>query len=262
MKFSANKFSGNQNSISAWFVLTLVCLCTFVSITLAFFFADDFATSNVKMSGRVEIEAVGAGTDYETIENGEDSCNLIVYLDPEYDVLIPGMPITVPANVKVMQSSTMPLLRAKFEITITEVLADGSAGDNSSDLTGLEANLVAQIDGKIETSNAWYYYEDENGGYYYYVGANADKGTGESTMLAEVDATGEGGAVIDFLNESITFPGNIDENYSALGVTFKFTFEAIQNFIPNPDTGLKVDNTIANSLRIFNSIDSDNTEGE
>ena len=253
MKFSANEFSGNQRVVSAWFVLIVVCLCTFVSITLAFFFANDFATSNVNMSGRVEIVAVGAGSDYDSIENGEDSCNLVVNLDPLYNRLIPGMPISLPANVRVMQSTTKPLLRARFEIRITEVLADGESGNDSNDLIGLENNLVTQIDGRIKTSNAWYYYEDEDGGYYYYVGANADKATGDSTILAEVDATTKDKEV-DFLNGAITFPGNIDETYSALGVTFKFTFEAIQNFIPNPDTGLQVDNTIANSLRIFKAI--------
>ena len=88
-------------------------------VTLAFFFDPDWSSGKVTMSGAVNIEAVGKGTAYESIENTSTS-NLMGSLSDGYSVLIPGMPISIDVNCKVYQSTTKPLLRADFNAVLLD----------------------------------------------------------------------------------------------------------------------------------------------
>ena len=86
-------------------------MAVFIGVTLAFFANSEFASSLLKMSGRVKITAVGKGKGYNSIED-TDTCNLVINLQDGYKVLIPGMEIEAYANVKVHKSTTKPLIRA------------------------------------------------------------------------------------------------------------------------------------------------------
>lgn len=77
---------------------------------------------------------------------------------------------------------------------------------------------------------------------------------GGGTLLGEIDATARD-TVIDFITDTLTFPTYVTSTYSGLGVKFKITFQAIQNFIPD-ENGNKLENTIDNSLKIFNTFDT------
>ena len=121
-----------------------------------------------------------------TIED-DTNCNLQINFDEEYDVLIPGMPMDMPANCKVFASTTKPLLRAMITLDFLDP-DTGDSLDLSSDAynegTTILQELLSQFDEEIE-ANGWYMHTDS---YYYYVGKNATI-QGSSTILAEVDAT-------------------------------------------------------------------------
>lgn len=221
--------------------LILLLLSITIGITLAFFSNSDFASKFLGTSGRVKIEAVGDGN--KSIEdNIPNSCNLEIRLDRDYGVLIPNMPITIYANCKVYRSTTKPLLRANFAVTIIE--SNGNPVDADSDDEDITMDITNQIITRIEENANWYMHSD---GYYYLV----DTQNGANSVLTECDAT-EGDIIVPFLNgKSVTVPSYIDDSYSGLGIKIKIIFQAIQNFIPD-DNGIRMSNTITNSLKIFN----------
>ena len=172
----------------------------------------------------------------------------------KYKTFIPGMPIEIFANCKVKQSTTMPLLRASISLELKEV-TNGAVTGNAEDILYIEDDLVAQIKDKVTTSGKWFFYDEDQ--YFYYVGEFGNKqnpGAGD-TVLAEVNAT-EDDYVVDFLNSPITFPIGVESSYSGYGIKVIIEFQAIQNYIPDMDTGLKKDNTITNSQLIFSDFAS------
>jgi len=240
-------FSRRQQEISFWTILSIVLFTCVVGITLAFFASSDFASSHVGMSGKVLIEAVGSGN--KLIEDTLDSCNLEVNLQDDYDVLIPGMEIEVIANCKVHKSTTKPLLRAKLDVDLT----DNLTGEIPSDEMNIVSDIYSQLIEKIEDENNWYLHIDS---YFYYIGDENqtadDKG---DYILKEIDAT-ENDTIIAFIPDSIIFPTFVDKTYSGLGIKFKITFQAIQNYIPDDD-GKQLLNTINNSQKIFDEFADD-----
>lgn len=243
-KFSNSKQDGSASK--AGVVLALFLLSIFVGVTLAFFFSSDYASKNITMSGAVKIEAVGPAPARNSIEDTVTTSKLVVELDKTYNKLIPGMPISIPANCKVYKSSTKPLLRAMLDITMYENDLVTESGDLSITL-----DFMSQMYPKIK-ENGWYLHTD---GYFYYVkGIDQDPDAllGD-TILQEVDAT-LGHNVVDFINFDITVPNGMDSTYSGKGVKFTITFQAIQNYIPDDeDTGIKVSNTIDNAEKIFST---------
>jgi len=236
-------------------VIIALAFVLFVSLTIAFFYNDDYATSKIGMSGKVKIEAVGEGEAYNSIEDTHTS-NLVITLGNGYDVLIPGMEVDINANCKVYKSTTKPLLRAKLEFLVTD-----NVTGSESDGTGFEGGqigstdlVVAEISGQLISEirrNKWYLHTD---GYYYYLG-DVDQGSAEygDQKMQEVAVTSGDFVVIDFLSEPFTFPTQIDSSYSGFGVQFKITFQAIQNYIPD-ENGNKKSNTITNSITIFDQL--------
>lgn len=221
-------------------------LAVTIGVTLAFFFNSDFASSLLKMSGRVKITAVGKGKEYNSIED-TDTCNLVINLQDGYKVLIPGMEIEAYANVKVHKSTTKPLIRAKFSLELYD--KNGVAYNPIADSDNIVGDLEYQLNNCIESLGDWYKHIDN---YYYYVGENEISTPASNTILKEVDAT-TGDTIVHFINSPIKFPTFVSSNYSAFGVKMIVTFQAIQNYIPD-DAGQKIDNTITNSLKIFSSI--------
>ncbi len=257
-QFNIPKRKNNQAVILLSFML--VCI---IAITLAYYFASDFATKTVVMTGKVDIEAVGSGPSYSSIENRNPNSNLFVSIPSPYNnvngkgVLIPGMPISLDANCKVYASTTKPLLRAKFEIQIydndtlltsQQATYTGSSGDVS-----LYDSFTTMLDNVITAGSDWLYYSTD--GYYYYIGSHTPNATLGNTELWEVDVT-SGDQVVSFIDSSITFPTGIEADFSTFRVKFIITFEAIQNFIPNA-SGVQLPNTIINAKTIFD----DNREG-
>lgn len=246
--FSAKK------SISLLTPIAILLLCTIVSLTLAFFFSSDWTAKYVQMSGKVDIEAVGKGNAFNSIEDTVSSCNLEIEIDRDYGVLIPNMPITVYANCKVKQSTTKPLLRAKLYVSILD--DDGNPFDDVDH--DVASDMYNLLETNILDGTNWAKYE----GYYYYLETPTTTATSTS-VLQEIDATA-GDVVVNFLEKPITVPYYIDSNYSGLTVKIIVTFQAIQNYIANKTTGERLTpNTIANSQVIFDDFtDTSNAENE
>lgn len=245
MDIRYNTFSNKQNFTSVGLMLIFVCIVMlgFVASTLAFFYYSDFSNEALTMSGKVKIEAVGEGD--LTIED-DTKCNLKINFDDEYDVLIPGMPIDMPANCKVYASTTKPLLRAMLTLDFeSPTTALETYSDEYTDESIVLQRLLSQFADEIE-GNGWYMHTDS---YYYYVGVGATI-QGNSTILAEVDATG-GNVVVPFIDSEVKFPTEVDSAYSGSEFKVKITFQAIQNYIPDTQ-GNKMENTINNSQKIFN----------
>jgi len=248
-------YKSSRTSSSAAFLALLTIMLIAVTITLAFYFNSDWASKFVGMSGKVDIEAVGSkGEGYKSIEDTVSSSNLTIKLDSGYSVLIPGMPIEIIANCKVKQSTTSPLLRARIDITLATMIGSAIGDDYiESDIINGEMTLKEYFQNEmkeiVSKDNDWFFHTD---GYFYYVGEHgADQGLGENNVLEEIYVT-DGDKNIDFLDEEIVFPTEVDETYSGLGFYVSITFEAIQNYIPdNNGTGTRIDNTIKNSQKIF-----------
>ena len=234
-------FSKKTKSMST-LGITLICIFScIVGITLAFFASGDFASSHVGMSGKVLIEAVGSGD--KSIEDTPSSSNLEIKLQDNYSVLIPGMEIEIIANCKVYKSTTKPLLRAKLDVN----LEDNLTGEVPADEMNIVSDIYSQLIEKIEGGDKWYLHTDS---YFYYIGENSPEiAASGGTLLEEIDAT-KGDFVVDFIPEAIIFPTFVDRTYSGLGLQFKITFQAIQNYITD-DNGNQLPNTIDNCQKIF-----------
>lgn len=229
-----------------------------VGTTLAFFYADDFATNSTTMSGKVVIKAVGAGDAYESIEDTSTS-NLIITLQDNYPVFIPNMKINLNANCKVYMSTTKPLLRARLEL----LLIDMSTGE--IDKEAFIDDIYGQFVDNILDNSKWIKYKvnGEAEEYFYYIGTtqqSADEGDYGNYLLEEIDVSTED-KIIHFINEPIKFPSYVTSEYSGLGVQIKITFQAIQNYIPDDD-GHKLENTIDNAQKIFKTFNKDSGSGE
>jgi len=239
-------FAYHEKSSFGIIMVIILSFALMVSMTIAFFYTSDYANSLIEMSGKVDIEAVGKGEQYDSIEDTHTS-NLIVTLSDGYNVLIPGMDISVDANCKVYRSTTRPLLRAKLDFLLTDK-------SNNQDMDNSDF-LFSYINGKllnIITENKWYLHSD---GFFYYIGDVDQKGaTNGNQLLQEVNATDDD-VVIPFLDESFKFSTDVTSDYSGFEVKFQITFQAIQNFIANKDTGIRLANTITNSQIIFDDFD-------
>lgn len=242
-----NKYFGATKKVSLLPIL-LVVFCCIVTLTIAFFFSDDFATGHLGISGKVQIVAVGKGDEYNSIENGVTSTNLVIELDNGHDTLIPGMPLRMDANCKVKRSTTKPLLRAWLNLGLYNTETMDKIEDWNEN-AGVIVDINNQLDTIITGSSKWVLADD---GFYYYINSkNAILG---DSILEEIDATA-GDVVIHFIDKAIKFPTSVDSDYSGLGVKIRITFQAIQNYIPD-ENGQKLPNTIDNSYKIFNAFGS------
>ncbi|MBQ7352272.1 MAG: hypothetical protein IJW59_05395 [Clostridia bacterium] len=224
----------------------LVVFC-FVSLTMAFFFDTDFASSNVSMSGKVVIEAVGEGDTYNSIEDTTTS-NLVITLQDNHNVLIPNMEIYAYANCKIYRSLTMPLLRAKLQMNFID-MSDGTIDEQA---TAVINDMKTQFNDVIVKDKDWYLHTD---GYYYYIGdivQTATEGNEGDYKLKEIDVTSVDEYVVHFIDEPILFPYYVTSDYSGLGFQMVITFQAIQNYIPDA-SGIRLENTINNAQLIFNN---------
>ena len=154
-----------------------------IGITLAFLFNSDFASGFLGISGKVEIIAVGKGDEYNSIENGVSSSNLVIELDKGYKVLIPGMPLRMDVNCKVKRSTTKPLLRAWLSLDLYDVETMEKIDDWGED-AGVIIDINNQLDSVITTNSKWVLHND---GFYYYVTSIDSTNTGDS-ILQEIDA--------------------------------------------------------------------------
>lgn len=243
--FSNGQFSNhiNRHKITyAWLVILLLVFTATISITLAFFYHQDWATNSIGTSGAVRISAVGDGN--ANIEDIGDNCRLVVTLDDYYDnLVIPNAPLTLTSNCKVTYSTTNPLLRASLKLEFID--ADlGLAVTNNDTINGYSSEMIGDLH-NIITANGWYLYN----GYYYYVGTDATL-DGGNTILKEIEFEETQDTIVPFVNQSIRVPSSITSEYSGYKLKFTIIFQGIQNFIPD-DAGQKVSNTITHSLLIF-----------
>ena len=173
-----NHYFGYKHKISFGVVLLLVLAFVLTStVTLALFFGSDWASSKVTMSGKVQIEAVGKGTAYESIEDTHTS-NLMVTLGDNYGVLIPGMDISLDANCKVYKSTTKPHLRADFNMILYDKDTGESVGSEYTDEHRFLVDMYASLQTQVY-NNGWYLHTD---GYFYYIGDTTQTATGGGVL--------------------------------------------------------------------------------
>lgn len=221
-----------------------------VGTTLAFFFANDYASSYTQMSGKVDVVAVTADDDATTINSIEDTATtsaLVISLDKNYKYLIPGMPLSMPVAVHVFKSNTSPLLRARLTF---EYL------NRTPEMVSVITDLNSQMSTSI-ANNGWLYYEED--GCYYYVADNTVKNPKGNTLLREI-VVRNADQEIGFITNAIKFPESVTSDLSGAGIRVVITFEAIQDFIPN-NQGIRLDNTIANSKIIFDDTRNSDSPG-
>ena len=142
------KIPSGQDSSKSWRLIAIVsiiviCLSAFVGGTLAYFYYSDWSSSFVGMSGKVDILAIGAGN--SSIED-DNTTKLEIILDGNHTHLIPNMPIEMPANVKVSKSTTNPLIRAKIDMQLLNMI---TMEEDEDDLA-LGENLLSQFYAIIE----------------------------------------------------------------------------------------------------------------
>lgn len=244
--FSSGKFSNhiNRHRITyAWLVILLLVFSATVSLTLAFFYHEDWANNSIGTSGAVTITAVGDNN--ASIQDNGKTCRLVVTLDDYYEnLVIPNAPLSLTANCKVNNSTTNPLLRASFKLEFIDKTL-GVPVKNNTTIDGFVATMQGELS-TIVTANGWFFQD----GYYYYVGTDATTSAG-NTILKEVEFEGSSDTIVPFINQSIHVPSSINSEFSGYKLKFTIVFQAIQNYIPN-DAGEKMPNTITNSLKIFN----------
>lgn len=253
-----NRYYGAKKPQMPFSLILLICLTVcIVGTTVAYFFASDWAGKYTTMSGKADIEAVSSsGSSIEDRVDGDVTIsNLVVTLEDDHKFLIPGMDIKMPAYVKVYKSTTKPLLRAKFSLRLYQTTTSGDVLlEGTNDPKNISTQMTTSLHSVIE-ANGWVLNDD---GYYYYIKGNTVQTTVSDTVMYEVDATA-GNVIEPFVKDTdlIKLPENIDSTYSGLKIRFLVTFEAIQNYIPNPDDDgkTKLPNTIANSKRIFDDGD-------
>ena len=254
-------FAFKQKISSGIVLLLLLFFALNSTLTLAFFYDDEWGSNVVGLSGKVVIEAVGKGDhgvsldtegNFDSIEDTIDSSNLIITLGDGYQTLVPGMDVFIDANCKVYASTTSPLLRAKIEFLFV---------DNDSNEIGETNQVLADMQGRIAEvirSNNWVQYTapGETQAYWYYLGDVSQTGIADTAnkIMKEVDVT-SGDDIVDFIDEPIEFPTYVDSSYSGFRCIVKITFQAIQNYIPDAD-GHKLANTITNSQQIFKFFDT------
>lgn len=247
-------FKFKYTLFSQQFIAGLVCLLvltfSLVGSTLAYYFSDDFASSMIGLSGKVDIEVVSKTADVSIEDDTETK--LIIYVEDNYGVHIPGGWFEPTANIKVYQSTTKPLLRAIMDVQLINMETDEVITDAEIDKFDLAESLYDSL-ADIVTSNGWVYYPEDK--YYYYRNTNEINADIEDTILWEVDATDEEYVVVHFIDDEIQFLEEIDSTYSGYGVKIIIRFEAIQNFIPD-DEGKQLPNTIENSKLIFDNPNS------
>lgn len=252
--FSSGKFSNHVNKsrvLYAWIMILILFFMATIGLTLAFFYNDDWGSNGIGTSGPVKIEAVGRGD--VSIEDDRSS-RLVIELDPTYgNVILPGEPMDITANCKVFKSSTNPLVRALVKLQFLDVNTNQIVTSNNI-INGYNVIMMSHINTIID-SNGWYLYN----GFYYYIGTDGVKNAGD-TILKEVQFDGDNDTVLTFLNDTITFPGTVTSSFSGYKIKFTITFQAIQNFIPGENNGDKIDNTITNSLKIFDNFNGIDTE--
>lgn len=241
-----NYSSKTQHGVFGLIVLSFLCVLL-AGTTLAYLYADDFSTNMIGLSGKVDIEAVSRGNTYTSIQDTTDT-KLIIYVEDDYEVHIPGGWFEPTANVKVYNSTTKPLLRAKMSVELIDMTTSQVVTDEEVDIYNLAERLYDSLE-VIVIDNGWVFYDVDN--YYYYRGTNAINSQVGNTIMHEVDAT-EDDAFVHFIDSKIQFPEDIDSSYSGYGVRLIITFEAIQNYIPDSD-GNQLSNTIINSKLIFDN---------
>lgn len=253
-------FFGYRAKISWSMVVIFFLLFSMITTsTIAYFYDSDYGKALISMSGKIEIQAVGKGDSYDSIEDTETS-NLIISLD-NYDVLIPGMLLDMDVNCRVTRSTTHPLLRAKLEVFLNDVSLNSVYNPSTEELSDENFGFLLSMYNSLKTiviNNKWHLHTD---GYFYYIGDVDQKGaTGGNLLLKEVYADDEDdniiidddGYIVEFINSDVKFPEQVDSTYSGQNIDFKITFQAIQNYITDTK-GNRIDNTISNSIVVFNN---------
>ena len=255
-KFNFSNTYSTKSASSVVLQTMAIFAMAIIGFTLAWFYVQDYSTKWTQMSGAVKIVAVGKGTlgnpdSFSSIEDTKTT-NMEIFLTDGYQYLIPGAYIDAKVNCKVLQSTTKPLLRAKFRISMVD--GDGNEMAILDDTSNLTGNVAYQLN-EIIVANGWYKHVDN---YYYYVQGQTLESTRRYTLLTEVDAT-DSDAVVPFINEDFRFPTFVTSAYSGFGVKLIVTFQAIQNFIPD-ENGHKDTNTIEHSLKIFDDFSQESFE--
>lgn len=226
----------------------LLALSLMLGVTFAWFASTDEKDKNYYMGDAITLK-IAKNNAGDVLADGED---LPFVVDGNY--LLPGMKINTFAGVKFAKSNNPALLRVKLTVSVT----DGEGGTaTEADKLSLQNDLNNKIN-EIIIKTRWV----QKDGWFYYLSDSGLNEVVENSMLEKIECSDEEGALIKFLDpynpdnpQKISIPSTIKNNMSKCKVTFTFSAQAVQAYIPNitdPNDINSMPTTIANAQTLFN----------
>lgn len=227
-------------------MLLLVCLC--VTATLAYFAGTQTSDMTLILGGPVRVAMKDRNN--KTIF-GKDELVMEIKTDREF--LLPGMGIDMQAIAYVSSSQLYPtkaLLRAKLDVTVTNLTAEQSAEVEEMVRNALAQCLTYRID---SLQDGWVLFEGD----FYYCSRTLENG---SIVLLPIDTSSTGNN-IPFIDGTFQFPTKYYTNeYAHAKIEFKLTFQAIQEVLVDSE-GERVPNTLFNVKNDLDYLDRIGWEG-
>lgn len=281
----SKRFNASMAAVVVLAVMLAIAIAT--GGTLAWFASQDSADSSFTLGEPVLVEVAdskGALTDGK----------LNIQIPAAY--LVPGMTLYPSVYADLAQSNTKALLRAKVTVTVEggdktnlddETLAtyakilfdaldakanywylDSDDEDDYKENTGYfyfvgngeDYSLVMTAPAKVEPEKSTEAEYDENAAGTEWNGSNtaATKVLIGDNQIASID-TSKGSARIPFLVRPIMIPKDWDNDIATATVTIEITFEAIQDYLVNPEVIISPDHdnysavltTLENAKKVF-----------
>ena len=236
------------------FILSIVLVFTLCgAATLAYFAGKQGSNITLIMGGPVRVSMVN-----NNYEETKGSGSLVMNLKANRTTLVPGIGIDMQAIAKLTSSdinSTPALLRAILDIGVTGISA--SLGKDVELMIRNEMNyyLTLRRDSTEDRPrDGWVLFDDGN---YYYCSQNKqyDPVTNQEYITLKAIDTNAEGNNIPFINGTFQFPRKMYTNtYANVDITFKLTFQAIQDKLVNDD-GDRIPNTIFNVKQLLDHVD-------
>ena len=250
-----NKFNSIFLFLMALFTVAVVVVTT----TLAYFISNDWADNGITMAGPVLVSCVGSSDGGYLDITGSGNLEISVPDVTDSSILIPNMPVGLRANAKIAYADSIALLRAKLDVTFTNI--DEFTSKTPEEIDSIYDLFYSAIETTDSVVANWVKVDD----YWYYVGSNTRDGA--ETLLVVINHNSadnnttcdyvddENNSYIKFIDSDFRIPKDIDSSWSTLKVVIKITFEAVQGFIPD-STGVDIgdsNKTISKALPIFNN---------
>ena len=245
----------NRGTIIIFVLSIILVMCLCASATLAYFAGQQSSNVTLVMGGPVRVTMVDKNYN-ETYGAG----NMVMNIKADRDTLLPGIGIDMQAIAKLTSSTINPtpaLLRAILDVDVEGVSTEAGLQIENLIRKDLGKSITPRVDVTDPSgrpTDGWVLFDD---GYYYYCSKakEIDPNTNQEYIAMCPISTGGVGNSVAFINGTFAFPGKEYTNiYANVNITFKLTFQAIQDKIVN-DEGERIPNTIFNVKQVLDSVD-------